>query len=36
MSVLTSSEHNLDLHIPQKKEELKLIFFAYGKGRIGF
>ena len=27
MSVLTSSEYSLDLHIPPKRKDLKLIFF---------
>ena len=28
MSVLTSSEYNLDLHIPPKKERFKINFFS--------
>ena len=35
MSVLTSSEYNLNLHTPHKKK-LNFFFFAYGKGGIEF
>ena len=36
MSVVTSSDNNLDLHMPPKWKDWKLIFFAYGKGGIEF
>ena len=31
-----STEYNLDLHIPQKRKDLKLFSFAYEKGGIEF
>ena len=31
-----SSEYNLDLHIPQKRKDLKLFFFAYEKEELSF
>ena len=31
MSVVTSTEYNLDLHIPEKKERLNINFFPHMK-----
>ena len=34
--VLMSTKYNLDLHISQKRKDLKLFFSAYEKGGIEF
>ena len=36
ISVVMSTEYDLDLHIPQKRKDLNYFFFTFEKGGIEF